>query len=141
MTAEREKRAAIATSEGERQAMINRAEGAKQNAVLNSEGEMQRLMNEAEGEASQIRRLAEATAEGVREIAKALSEEGGVNAANLRIAEKYVAEFGKLAHESTSLVVPQNLTDIAGLTATVMATLKGGAGQTPGRTDGAADQT
>ncbi|MFW5837869.1 MAG: SPFH domain-containing protein [Desulfovibrionaceae bacterium] len=125
MTAEREKRAAIATSEGERQSMINRAEGAKQNAVLKSEGEQQRLINEADGQAAQIRRLAEATAEGVKRIAEAVSLEGGLNAANLRIAEKYIAEFGNLAQESTTLIVPQNLTDIAGLTSTIMATLKG----------------
>ncbi len=115
MRAEREKRATIAESEGDRQAKINRAEGDRQEMIARSEGEKQRRINEAEGRAVEIQRVAEATAHGIREIAKAINEEGGINAVNLRIAEQYLDEFGKLAKTNNSIIIPTNLADIAGV--------------------------
>ena len=47
ITAEREKRAVIATSEGKRQEQINLAEGQKQAAIAKSEGEKQAQINNA----------------------------------------------------------------------------------------------
>ncbi|MDO5462034.1 MAG: stomatin-like protein [bacterium] len=114
MRAEREKRAMIAESEGERQACINRAEGEKQEAIARSEGEKTRRINEAEGRAQEILLVAQATADGLSAIAQAISTtEGGADAVNLRLAEQYIAEFGKLAKEGTTMVLPSNLTDIA----------------------------
>ncbi len=124
MRAEREKRAMIAESEGEKQAKINRAEGDKQEAIARSEGEMQKRINEAEGRAQEIRKVAIATAEGIREIAKAINEKGGLNAVNLRIAEQYLNEFGKLAKTNNSIIIPSNLSDIAGLVKSVTTVLK-----------------
>jgi regulator of protease activity HflC (stomatin/prohibitin superfamily) len=115
MRAEREKRATIAESEGDRQAKINRAEGDRQEMIARSEGEKQRRINEAEGRAVEIQRVAEATANGIREIASAINEKGGVNAVNLRIAEQYLDEFGKLAKTNNSIIIPTNLADIAGV--------------------------
>ncbi len=115
MRAEREKRATIAESEGDRQAKINRAEGEKQQMIAQSEGEKQKRINEAEGRAVEILKVAEATANGIREIAKAINEKGGVNAVNLRIAEQYLNEFGKLAKTNNSIIIPSNLSDIAGV--------------------------
>jgi len=115
MRAEREKRATIAESEGDRQAKINRAEGDRQEMIARSEGEKQKRINEAEGRAVEIQRVAEATAKGIREIAAAINEKGGVNAVNLRIAEQYLDEFGKLAKTNNSIIIPSNLSDIAGM--------------------------
>ena len=115
MRAEREKRAVIAESEGDRQAKINRAEGEKQEMIAQSEGEKQKRINEAEGRAAEIEKVAVATALGVREIAKAINAEGGQDAVNLRIAEQYIGEFGKLAQETNSMIIPTNLADIAGV--------------------------
>ncbi|MHC4912391.1 MAG: SPFH domain-containing protein [Planctomycetota bacterium] len=115
MRAEREKRANIAESEGDRQAKINRAEGVRQEMIAHSEGEKQRRINEAEGRAIEIERVAEATAKGIREIASAINEKGGTNAVNLRIAEQYLNEFGKLAKTNNSIIIPSNLSDIAGM--------------------------
>jgi len=115
MRAEREKRATIAESEGDRQAKINRAEGEKQQMIAQSEGEKQKRINEAEGRAVEILKVAEATANGIREIAKAINEKGGINAVNLRIAEQYLDEFGKLAKTNNSIIIPSNLSDIAGM--------------------------
>ncbi len=115
MRAEREKRATIAESEGDRQAKINRAEGDRQEMIARSEGEKQKRINEAEGRAVEIQRVAEATAKGIREIAAAINEKGGINAVNLRIAEQYLDEFGKLAKTNNSIIIPSNLSDIAGM--------------------------
>ena len=118
MRAEREKRATIAESEGERQAKINVAEGEKQLLIRTSEGEREKRINEAEGKGREIERVAQATAEGIRKIAAAINEKGGLNAVNLRIAEQYLIEFGKLAGENNSLIIPTDLSDISGMIAT-----------------------
>ena len=113
MRAEREKRAEIFRSEGERQALINLAEGQKM-----------KMINEADGRAQEILRVAEATAEGIRKVAEALSLPGGQEAANLEVAKKYLDEFGKLAKENNTMILPSNLTDVAGMVATVMSAIK-----------------
>lgn len=114
MRAEREKRAQIAESEGDRQAKINRAEGEKQESIARSEGEKTRRINEAEGRAREIQLVAEATAAGLRSIAKAVQAPGGKDAVNLRLAEGYIAEFGKLAKENNTMIIPSDLANIAG---------------------------
>lgn len=121
MRAEREKRATIAESEGTKQAKINNAEGDKQELIKRSEGEMQKRINEASGRASEIEQIATATANGLRAISSAISEENGLNAVNLRIAEQYLMEFGKLAKTNNTLIIPSNLTDIAGVVASATA--------------------
>jgi regulator of protease activity HflC (stomatin/prohibitin superfamily) len=115
MRAEREKRALIAESEGDKQAKINRAEGDKQEAIAKSEGEKMKRINEAEGRAQEIERVAMATAKGIREIAAAISDKGGLDAVNLRIAEQYLGEFGKLAQKNNAMIIPSNLSDVAGI--------------------------
>ena len=115
MRAEREKRALIAESEGDRQAKINRAEGEKQSMIAQSEGEKQKRINEAEGRAEEIKKIASATANGIRDIAQAINEKGGINAVNLRIAEQYLQEFGKLAKSNNSMIIPSDLANIAGV--------------------------
>ncbi|MHC4554686.1 MAG: SPFH domain-containing protein [Planctomycetota bacterium] len=89
--------------------------GEKQEMIAQSEGEKQKRINEAEGRAAEIEKVAVATAVGVREIAKAINEEGGQDAVNLRVAEQYIGEFGKLAKETNSIIIPTNLADIAGV--------------------------
>lgn len=120
MKAVREKRAAIATSEGDRDSRVNRAKGLKEEAIAVSEGEMTKQINEAKGKAQEIELVAEATAKGVRLIAEALCTEGGDLAASLRVAEQYVKEFGKLAKESNTMLIPTNMGDMAGMVATAM---------------------
>jgi regulator of protease activity HflC (stomatin/prohibitin superfamily) len=119
MRAEREKRAIIAESEGDKQAKINRAEGEKAHMIALSEGEKQRVINEAEGRASEIERIATATAQGIREIALAINEPGGMNAVNLRIAEQYLDEFGKLAKTNNTMIIPTDLADISGVVGSI----------------------
>jgi len=117
MRAEREKRAVILTSEGERDAKINEAEGGKQQVIKESEAAKQQKINEAEGEAEAILAVSAATAEGIRSVADALENPGGDRAMQLRIAEQYIEEFGRLAKAGNTFVVPSNLSDIASMIA------------------------
>lgn len=117
MRAEREKRAVILTSEGVRDAKINEAEGEKQHVIKQSEAAKQQQINEAEGEAEAILAVATATAEGLRQVASSLTAEGGDAAMKLRIAEAYVQQFGNLAKEGNTLVVPANLSDMSSMIA------------------------
>lgn len=119
MRAEREKRALIAESEGDKQAKINRAEGDKQEAIAKSEGEKMKRINEAEGRGQEIERVAKATAQGIREIANAINQEGGMNAVNLRIAEAYLLEFGKLARANNTMIIPSDLSNVASMVASI----------------------
>ena len=117
MRAEREKRAVILTSEGERDAKINEAEGSKQQVIKESEAAKQKKINEAEGEAEAILSVSSATAEGIRRVAIEMETAGGEKAMQLRIAEQYIKEFGRLAKAGNTFVVPSNLSDIASMIA------------------------
>jgi regulator of protease activity HflC (stomatin/prohibitin superfamily) len=120
VTAERSKRAEILESEGQRQSAINIAEGKKQSVILASEAMRAERINEADGEAEAIRLKATATAEGIDSVSESIlkGDTGAQAAVSLRIAEKYVDAFGKLARESTAVVVPGNVGDISGMIAT-----------------------
>jgi regulator of protease activity HflC (stomatin/prohibitin superfamily) len=120
ITAEREKRALIAKSEGQRQEEINLADGEKQGAVLKSEGDKQAAINRAQGEATALRLIAEANAAAVRAVGEAIADKGGMDAANLKVAQEYVAAFAQLAKQSNTLIVPANAADIAALITTAM---------------------
>jgi regulator of protease activity HflC (stomatin/prohibitin superfamily) len=126
MQAEREKRATILQSEGEKQSAVNVAEGQKQKVVLESEARRQQQINQAEGEASAIIAVAEATAEGIRRVAEAIRSEGGLEAVQLRVAERLVEQYGKLAKETNTMILPANFADIGSLISAAMAVVKQG---------------
>jgi regulator of protease activity HflC (stomatin/prohibitin superfamily) len=126
MRAEREKRAVILTSEGQRDAAINTAEGEKQQVIKASEAERQKNINEADGQAAAIRAVASATAQGIREVATAIRTDGGMEAVQLRVAEQYVAQFGEIARTTNTVVVPANISDVAGMIATAMKVFSSG---------------
>ncbi len=123
ITAEREKRALIAKSEGQKQEEINLAEGLKQADILKSEGQKAAAINKAQGEATATTTIAEATASAVRTVASAIGSEGGLQAANLKVAEQYIAAFGNLAKTGNTLIVPSNLTDVATMVQSAMTIL------------------
>ena len=134
MRAEREKRAVILTSEGERDAKINQAEGEKQRVIKESEATKTQQINEAQGEAEAILAVATATAEGLRKVANAVVSDGGAEAMQLRIAEQYIDEFGNLAKQGNTFVVPANLADLTSMMAlaTDIAKRKTGGGTAAG---------
>jgi regulator of protease activity HflC (stomatin/prohibitin superfamily) len=127
MRAEREKRAVILASEGDRDAKINQAEGEKQRVIKESEAAKQQQINEAAGESEAILAIATATAEGLRRVAAAVTDDGGMEAMQLRIAEDYVRQFGHLAKSSNTLVVPANLSDVASMIALATRVFEGSA--------------
>ena len=126
MRAEREKRAVILTSEGNRDAAINTAEGTKQQVIKASEANKQQQINEAEGQAAAILAVAHATAEGIRKIAESIQAPGGYEAVQLRVAEQYIDQFGKLAKEANTLVLPANLSDVGSMLTLAMNVIKQG---------------
>lgn len=117
MAAERQKRASILESEGKRQSQINVAEGVKQEVVLRSEGSQIDQINRARGEAEAILAVADATAKGIALVASAIQSQGGSEAAALKVAEQYVNAFSELARESTTVLLPANAGDAAGMVA------------------------
>jgi regulator of protease activity HflC (stomatin/prohibitin superfamily) len=126
MRAEREKRAVILNSEGARDANINNAEGEKQQVIKASEANKQQQINEAEGQAAAILTVANATAEGIRKIAEAIQAPGGFEAVQLRVAEQYITQFGNLARESNTLVMPATVSDVGAMLALAMNVIKHG---------------
>ncbi|HJU49417.1 MAG TPA: stomatin-like protein [Pseudogulbenkiania sp.] len=135
ITAEREKRALIASSEGRKMEQINIASGAREAAIQQSQGVMQATINQSEGEkqaainkalgeAEALRLIATATAEAVKRVAEAIQTDGGIEAVNLKVAEQYVDAFSKLAKTNNTVILPSNVADIGGLVATAMSIVK-----------------
>jgi regulator of protease activity HflC (stomatin/prohibitin superfamily) len=124
MTAERQKRADIATSEGLRQSMINQSEGEKQKQINEASGKAAQVMLIAEADAKRIEFIATATAEGINKVAATLKEDGGIEALNMRLAEQYITQFGNLAKTNNTIIMPSNVADVAGIIATAMSTVK-----------------
>jgi regulator of protease activity HflC (stomatin/prohibitin superfamily) len=124
MTAERQKRANIATSEGLRQSMINQSEGEKQKQINEAEGKAAQVTLVAEADAKRIELIAKATGEGISKVAAAIKDEGGIEALNMRLAEQYIVQFGNLAKTTNTIIMPSNVADVAGLIATAMSTVR-----------------
>ena len=125
ITAEREKRALIAASEGRRQEQINIATGEREAFIARSEGEKQAQINKAQGEAAAIVAVAEATAEAIRKVAEAIRQPGGEQAVQLKVAERAVDAYSRIAADSnTTLIVPSNTTEMAALLASAMRMLQ-----------------
>ena len=124
ITAEREKRALIAASEGRKQEQINIATGEREAFIQRSEGEKQAAINNAQGEAEAIKAVAAATAMAISQVALAIQSPGGMDAVNLKVAEKYVEAFGNVAKEGNTLILPGNLADMGAMVATAMSIVK-----------------
>ncbi|KAG8381618.1 hypothetical protein BUALT_Bualt06G0140300 [Buddleja alternifolia] len=130
--AERKRRAQVLESEGERQANINIADGKKSSVILASEAAKQDQVNRALGEAEAILARAQATAKGIAMVSKALEENGGVEAASLRIAEQYIQAFGMIAKEGTTVLLPSNASNPANMMAQALSIYKNMIGKSSG---------
>ncbi|GAB2878774.1 stomatin-like protein [Uliginosibacterium flavum] len=121
ITAEREKRALIAASEGRRQEQINIATGEREAFIARSEGEKQAVINKAQGDAQSILAVAEATAQAIERIAAAIRQPGGTEAVQLKVAERAVDAYSKVAAGAKStLIVPSNMTEVSALITSAM---------------------
>lgn len=127
ITAEREKRALIAASEGRRQEQINIATGEREAFIARSEGEKQAAINNAQGEAASITAVAEATAQAIERVATAIRQPGGQEAVQLKVAEKAVDAYSKVAADSNNtLIVPSNMTEVSALIGSAMRMIQTG---------------
>lgn len=125
ITAEREKRALIAASEGRKQEQINIATGEREAFIQRSEGEKQAAINNAQGEAEALKAVADATAKSILMVAQAIQSPGGMDAVNLKVAEKYVEAFSGVAKEGNTLILPGNMADMGSMVAAAMSIMKG----------------
>ncbi|MBS0644702.1 MAG: SPFH domain-containing protein [Acetobacteraceae bacterium] len=111
MTAERERRAAVARADGERQAAIMRAEGEKQALILAAEGRQQAALRDAEARIALARAEADAT-----KMVSETAQQHGPAGLNYFIADRYIRAFGAMATAPNSrlVVVPMEATGLAG---------------------------
>ncbi|XP_022844550.1 stomatin-like protein 2, mitochondrial [Olea europaea var. sylvestris] len=122
--AERKKRAQVLESEGERQANINIADGRKSSVILQSEAAKLDQVNRAQGEAEAILAKAQATAKGITLVSQTLKENGGVEAASLRIAEQYLQAFSMIAKKGTTMLLPASASNPANMMAQALSIYK-----------------
>jgi regulator of protease activity HflC (stomatin/prohibitin superfamily) len=121
ITAEREKRALIAASEGRRQEQINIATGEREAFIARSEGEKLAAINNAQGEAAAIMAVADANAKAIELVASAIRQPGGHEAVQLKVAEKAVEAYSRVAADATTtLIVPSSMTDVSALISSAM---------------------
>jgi regulator of protease activity HflC (stomatin/prohibitin superfamily) len=89
--------------------------------IARSEGEKQSIINKAQGEAASITPVADATALAIERIAAAIRQPGGEQAVQLKVAEKAVEAYSRVASDATTtLIVPGNMTEVSGLIASAM---------------------
>jgi regulator of protease activity HflC (stomatin/prohibitin superfamily) len=132
ITAEREKRAMIFKSEGQRQQQINTSEGQQQQEINLADGRKQAEILRAEGEARAIALVATATADAIRAIATAAIVEGGIEALQMQLAKSFIDQWGNLAKQSTTMIIPAELGNIGAMVGTALQIVKGSSIASPG---------
>ena len=118
MRAERERRESILKAEGEKKSAILIAEGEKASAILRAEAKKESQIKEAEGEAEALLKLKNAEAEGIK-IIKSASPDQKI------ITLKSLEALANLANgQSTKIIVPSDLQNIATLGTTIKEMMK-----------------
>ena len=118
MRAERERREQILKAEGEKRSSILIAEGEKESAILRAEADKQAKIKAAEGEAESLLKVKTAEAEGIRLIKEAKADENV-------IALKSLETLSNMANgQSTKIIVPSDLQNVATLGTTIKEMLK-----------------
>ena len=118
MRAERERREKILQAEGEKKSSILIAEGEKESAILRAEAQKESKIKMAEGEAAAILKLKQAEAEGIKLLKEAKADQSV-------LALKSFEALTKMADgQSTKLIIPSNLQDVASITTTISEMLK-----------------
>ena len=111
MKAEREKRAVILNAEGEKQSAITRAEGEKEAAILRADAVKEQRIREAQGEAEAILAVEKARADAIAFINEANPSEKYLALRQYEAAEKMADG------QATKIVVPSELSNLAGIAA------------------------
>ena len=113
MRAERQRREQILTADGLKQAAILTAEGEKEAAILKADAEKIRKVKEAEGNAEALLKVAKAQADAVKLINDAKPCSAYVTLKGFEALEK-VADG-----QSTKLIIPSEIQNVAGLLASM----------------------
>ena len=108
MRAERQKREAILVAEGEKQSSILRAEGEKETMILRANAEKESAIAKAEGQAQAVRLFNEARAASIKMINDAHPSQPYVELEGFKALEKLADG------RSTKIIVPSNLSSLAG---------------------------
>ncbi|MFV0550924.1 MAG: SPFH domain-containing protein [Anaerorhabdus sp.] len=118
MRAERERRESILRAEGEKRAAILTAEGEKESMILRANAKKESMIAEAEGQAQAMERVFQAQARGIDMINNSDPSKGFLTL-------KGYEALQQLANgQSTKIIVPSNLQDIAGTLAGISEVLK-----------------
>ncbi|MEA4874566.1 SPFH domain-containing protein [Anaerorhabdus sp.] len=118
MRAERERRESILRAEGEKRAAILTAEGEKESMILRANAKKESMIAEAEGQAQAMERVFQAQARGIDMINSSDPSKGFLTL-------KGYEALQQLANgQSTKIIVPSNLQDIAGTLAGISEVLK-----------------
>lgn len=108
MRAERERREKILQAEGEKRAAILEAEGQKEAMILKATAKKESMITEAEGQAVAMERVFKAQALGIQMINEANPSKPYLTIEGYKALEKLADG------QSTKIIVPSNLQDIAG---------------------------
>ena len=68
--------------------------------------------------------IATATAEALRRVAEATQSPGGMEAVNLKVAERYVDAFSGIAKKGNTLLLPANMNDMGSMIASAMSIMR-----------------
>jgi Na+-driven multidrug efflux pump len=68
-----------------------------------------------DGIPKEILLVAEAQAAGITKVAEALNGKGGIESVNMQLAQQYLTQFGNLAKQNNSMIVPADLANVAGI--------------------------
>ena len=118
MQAEGQKQSQILVAEGEKQSTILRADAEKQAAILKAEAERQAAILKAEGEAQAILNVQKALADSIKMLNEANPNDQVIKLKGLEAMEKMAD--GK----ATKLVIPSDLSGLAGLASSAKEFLK-----------------
>ena len=118
MRAERERREKILQAEGEKKSSILIAEGEKESAILRAEAKKEAQIKIAEGEAEALVKTKQAEAEGIK-----LLKEAGADKAVLTL-KSFEALSNVANGQSTKIIVPSELQNIATLGTTIKEMMK-----------------
>jgi len=115
--AERERREIQTTAEAAKRRVELEADAYRYKQTAEAEGDAAKVRLQADAHAYSIQIQAQAEAQRIEIFAKALSATAGNEAAKLLLSQQYISEFGNLARETNTIVIPQNLGDLTSMIA------------------------
>ena len=118
MRAERERREKILQAEGEKKSSILIAEGEKESAILRAEAEKESRIKRAEGEAEALLKIKRAESEGLMLLKEAKAD------SSVLTLKSYEAISNIANGNSTKIIIPSNMADIASFGTVLKETMK-----------------